>query len=65
MPDPVIECRKLIHRYGERLIYENPSFEVPPARGLELLGRDSTGEITTIDIRGAYPGPEPRSAGVR
>ena len=35
-PDPVIECRKLIHRYGERLIYENPSFEVPPARGLEL-----------------------------
>ncbi|MDD7037613.1 MAG: ABC transporter ATP-binding protein, partial [Alistipes senegalensis] len=36
-PDPVIECRKLTHRYGERLIYENPSFEVPPARGLELL----------------------------
>ncbi|MBQ7892500.1 MAG: hypothetical protein IJ321_00985 [Alistipes sp.] len=53
------------HRYGKRLIYENPSFEVPPARGLELLGRDSTGEITTIDIRGAYPGPESRSAGVR
>lgn len=53
------------HRYGKRLIYENPSFEVPPARDLELLGRNSTGEITTIDIQGAYLGPEPRPAGVR
>ena len=53
------------HRYGKRLIYENPSFEVPPARDLELLGRNSTGEITTIDIQGAYLGPEPQPAGVR
>ena len=32
MPDPVIECRNLTHRYGERLIYENLSFEVPHGR---------------------------------
>ena len=46
MPDPVIECRNLTHRYGERLIYENLSFEVPHGRILGLLGKNGTGKTT-------------------
>ena len=49
MPDPVIECRNLTHRYGERLIYENLSFEVPHGRILGLLGKNGTGKTTTIN----------------
>ena len=50
MPDPVIECRNLTHRYGERLIYENLSFEVPHGRILGLLGKNGTGKTTTINF---------------
>ena len=46
MPDPVIECRNLTHRYGERLIYENLSFEVPHGRILGLLGKNGTGKTS-------------------
>lgn len=54
MPDPVIECRNLTHRYGERLIYENLSFEVPHGRILGLLGKNGTGKTTTINILNGY-----------
>ena len=57
MPDPVIECRNLTHRYGERLIYENLSFEVPHGRILGLLGKNGTGKTTTINILNGYLEP--------
>lgn len=57
MSDPVIECRNLSHHYGERLIYENLSFEVPRGRVLGLLGKNGTGKTTTINILGGYLEP--------
>lgn len=57
MSDNVIECRHLTHRYGERLIYEDLSFEVPRGRVLGLLGKNGTGKTTTINILNGYLAP--------
>lgn len=57
MADNVIECRHLTHRYGERLIYDDLSFEVPRGRVLGLLGKNGTGKTTTINILNGYLAP--------
>ena len=57
MNNSVIECRNLTHRYGDRLIYENLSFEVPQGRILGLLGKNGTGKTTTINILNGYLEP--------
>jgi ABC-2 type transport system ATP-binding protein len=54
---PVIECRNLTHYYGERCIYENLSFEIPPGRIVGLLGKNGTGKTTTINILNGYLQP--------
>ena len=57
MDNSVIECRNLTHWYGDRLIYENLSFEVPRGRILGLLGKNGTGKTTTINILNGYLEP--------
>lgn len=53
----IIECRNLTHYYGQRLIYENLSFNVPQGRILGLLGKNGTGKTTTINILSGYLKP--------
>lgn len=55
--DSVIKCDRLTHYYGERMIYENLSFEVPKGRILGLLGKNGTGKTTTINILSGYLKP--------
>lgn len=57
MIDSVIQCRDLMHCYGERLIYEKLSFDVPRGRILGLLGKNGTGKTTTINILSGYLEP--------
>ena len=40
----VIECKNLTHYYGDRLIYENLSFNVPKGRILGLLSKNGKGK---------------------
>lgn len=53
----VIECRNLTHYYGQRLIYQNLSFNVPRGRILGLLGKNGTGKTTTINILSGFLQP--------
>lgn len=53
----VIECRKITHYYGKRLIYEDLSFAVPRGRILGLLGKNGTGKTTTINILSGFLQP--------
>lgn len=54
---PVIECDRLTHYFGRRLIYEDLSFDVPRGRILGLLGKNGTGKTTTINILTGYLKP--------
>ena len=54
----VIECKNLTHYYGDRLIYENLSFNVPKGRILGLLGKNGTGKTTSINILSGYLTPK-------
>ncbi|MDD6211157.1 MAG: ABC transporter ATP-binding protein, partial [Bacteroidales bacterium] len=56
--DYIIECKNLTHYYGDRLIYENLSFNVPKGRILGLLGKNGTGKTTTINILSGYLKPQ-------
>lgn len=40
----IIECENITHYYGNRLIYENLSFDVEQGKVLGLLGKNGTGE---------------------
>ncbi|MBQ8501135.1 MAG: ABC transporter ATP-binding protein [Bacteroides sp.] len=53
----IIECRRLTHYYGQRMIYENLNFNVPQGRILGLLGKNGTGKTTTINILSGYLKP--------
>lgn len=53
----VIECRNLTHYYGQRLIYQDLSFNVPRGRILGLLGKNGTGKTTTINILSGFLQP--------
>lgn len=59
----VIECRNLMHYYGNRMIYKDLSFTVPRGRILGLLGKNGTGKTTTINILSGYL--QPRSGECR
>ena len=53
----IIACKNLTHYYGQRMIYENLSFQVPKGRILGLLGKNGTGKTTTINILSGYLKP--------
>lgn len=53
----IIACKNLTHYYGQRMIYENLSFQVPQGRILGLLGKNGTGKTTTINILSGYLKP--------
>ncbi len=57
MEEHLISCRNLTHYYGNRMIYENLSFDVPRGRILGLLGKNGTGKTTTINILSGYLQP--------
>lgn len=42
--DNAIEVRGLSHRYGERIIYQDLSFDVPKGRVVALLGKNGVGK---------------------
>lgn len=53
-----IEVENLTHRYGERLIYEGLSFEVPRNRVVALLGKNGVGKTTLIKILMGFLRPQ-------
>ena len=57
MEENIISCKGLTHYYGNRMIYENLSFNVPRGRILGLLGKNGTGKTTTINILSGYLRP--------
>ncbi len=57
MVENVIECDKITHYYGERLIYKDLSFNVKKGSVLGLLGKNGTGKTTIINILNGYLKP--------
>ena len=55
--EKVIECKNITHYYGEKLIYENLSFDVEKGKVLGLLGKNGTGKTTIINILNGYQQP--------
>lgn len=53
----IIECENITHYYGDRLIYENLSFDVEKGKVLGLLGKNGTGKTTIINILNGYLKP--------
>ncbi len=57
MAEPIIRCENITHYYGQRLIYEDLSFEVQKGKILGLLGKNGTGKTTIINILNGYLKP--------
>lgn len=55
--EKIIECDKITHYYGERLIYADLSFDVEKGKVLGLLGKNGTGKTTIINILNGYLKP--------
>ncbi len=55
--DTIIQCDKITHYYGTKLIYEDLSFEVKKGKILGLLGKNGTGKTTIINILNGYLRP--------
>ncbi len=55
--EKIIECNKITHYYGNRLIYADLSFEVEKGKVLGLLGKNGTGKTTIINILNGYLKP--------
>lgn len=53
----IIECSNLTHYYGNRLIYQDLSFNVQEGKVMGLLGKNGTGKTTTINIINGYLRP--------
>lgn len=54
----IIECNEITHYYGNRLIYEDLSFNVEKGKILGLLGKNGTGKTTIINILNGYLEPK-------
>ena len=50
MPDPVLACRGLRKRYGERWAVDGVSFEIAAGECFGLLGPNGAGKTTTISM---------------
>ena len=48
--EKIIECDKITHYYGNRLIYKDLSFDVEKGKVLGLLGKNGTGKTTMLKI---------------
>ncbi|MFI3298342.1 MAG: ABC transporter ATP-binding protein [Rikenellaceae bacterium] len=57
MINNVVECDKITHYYGERLIYKDLSFQIRKGSILGLLGKNGTGKTTIINILNGYLKP--------
>jgi ABC-2 type transport system ATP-binding protein len=55
--ETIIQCDKITHYYGTKLIYEDLSFEVRKGKILGLLGKNGTGKTTIINILNGYLRP--------
>lgn len=53
----IIECDKICHYYGSKLIYEDLSFSVEKGKILGLLGKNGTGKTTIINIINGFLKP--------
>jgi ABC-2 type transport system ATP-binding protein len=49
-PTPLLECRDLRKRYGERTAVDGISFEIAPGETYGLLGPNGAGKTTTISM---------------
>ncbi|MEI7907466.1 MAG: ABC transporter ATP-binding protein [Bacteroidota bacterium] len=54
----VVEINNLTHYYGERLIFENLSFNIREGSIFGLLGKNGTGKTTTINILNGFLKPK-------
>lgn len=54
----IIQCDKITHYYGTKLIYQDLSFEVKKGKILGLLGKNGTGKTTIINILNGYLRPQ-------
>ncbi len=50
MPDPVLEVKGLVKRYGDRVAVQGVSFSIREGEVLGLLGPNGAGKTTTISI---------------
>ena len=55
---PVIEVEHLAHRYGNRTIYSDLNFSIPPGKVYGLLGKNGVGKTTLIKILMGFLRPE-------
>lgn len=55
--ETVIECDKITHYYGHRLIYENLCLDVRRGSIVGLLGKNGTGKTTLFNILTGYLRP--------
>lgn len=56
--DNVIECKNLTHYYGNKLVFENMTFNVKKGSIFGLLGKNGTGKTTTINILNGFLQPK-------
>lgn len=54
----IVECKNLTHYYGEKLVYEDLSFNVRRGSILGLLGKNGVGKTTTINILNGFLTPK-------
>ncbi len=54
----VIDVKHLAHRYGNRVIYADLNFSIPPGKVYGLLGKNGVGKTTLIKILMGFLRPE-------
>ncbi len=54
----VVECQNLTHYYGQKLVYEDMSFNIREGSIFGLLGKNGTGKTTTINILNGFLKPQ-------
>ncbi|PTX96522.1 ABC transporter ATP-binding protein [Opitutus sp. ER46] len=54
---PAVECRDLVHYYGDKPALQHVSWQVAPGRICGLLGRNGAGKTTTINILNSFLTP--------
>ncbi|MDP7592687.1 MAG: ABC transporter ATP-binding protein [Litorilituus sp.] len=55
--DYAIECRNLVHHYGQKKVLNDISFKIPKGRIVGLLGKNGAGKTTTINLLHSFLKP--------